>query len=364
VSNHLRHCPKHRKPLPCAHCAVTAPIVQPITIPGFVSTSLPHEYKRYKDVWVCIHCNRNDHSDIPSADVCPKRNIATTNKASTGKEIDKKIAERERRAKAARARRKEKADQLAAIKEALKIPAAVRLAAAKEKQRQERVDDHYAAMATSNHYRTSGKEDSGGDYVADVQKAIDANEAQGFGGRRVTPEGVGQRFGVSGLPDEGSTREPWTKESEAVAVAKPGTQIIDGDVFKVKLAEKDWTKSPAYECIPDYFIEILPLRYQIRCINCGAVQDDEQTVSEDRFICRKCQTSHDGGDMNYVCRLCGDLSEGKRGAARHMINVHGDPALPSHNARFGNVLRRWLRGGKKPPNIEKARRKAKAEVTA
>src|SRR5258708_38312387 len=24
MSNHLRHCPKHRKPLPCAHCALTA----------------------------------------------------------------------------------------------------------------------------------------------------------------------------------------------------------------------------------------------------------------------------------------------------------------------------------------------------
>src|SRR5579863_8669703 len=28
MSSHLRHCPKHRKPLPCAHCALVAKSVQ------------------------------------------------------------------------------------------------------------------------------------------------------------------------------------------------------------------------------------------------------------------------------------------------------------------------------------------------
>lgn len=31
MSNHLRHCPKHRKPLPCPHCAVTA---KPAQVPS------------------------------------------------------------------------------------------------------------------------------------------------------------------------------------------------------------------------------------------------------------------------------------------------------------------------------------------
>jgi hypothetical protein len=365
MSSHLRHCPKHRKPLPCAHCAVATPIIQLITVPGFISTTLPHEYKRYKDVWVCIHCNHNDHADTPSTDVCSKRNIAIVNQTSAWKQFDKKIAERERRAKAARERRQKNADQLAAIKESLRIPAAVRIAAAREKQRQERSEPKVPqGIVFSNHYRSSGREVSGGDYVTEIQEAIDGKRAQDFGGKRVTPQGIGHRFGMSNTPDEESTRDPWTKNSEEVAVAKPQTPIIDGDIFKVKLADADWTKSPAYECIPHYFVEMLPLHYQIRCTKCGAAQDDSETVAEDCFVCRNCGASHDGEEMNYVCRLCGDLSEGKKGAAHHMTNAHGNEGLEGHVQSFGNVLQRWLRGGKKPPNIEKAIRKAGKQVTA
>jgi hypothetical protein len=38
--------------------------------------------------------------------------------------------------------------------------------------------------------------------------------------------------------------------------------------------------------------------------------------------------------------------------------------LEEHVPRFGNVLRRWVMGGKKAPNIEKAIRKAGKQVTA
>jgi hypothetical protein len=281
--------------------------VQPSTLPGFVSTNLPHEYKRYKDVWVCIHCNHNDHSDSPSTDICSKRNIAIVNHASATKELDKKHAEKDRRAAVERARRKKKADQLAAIKEALRIPAAVRIAAAKEKQRQERLEPKVPQeIVFSNHYRSSGREVSGDDYVTEIQEAIDGKRAQDFGGKRVTPQGVGHRFGMRDdtdtTPDEESTRDPWVKTSEEVAVAKPWTPIIDGDIFKVKLADADWTKSPAYECIPHYFVEMLPLRYQVRCTKCGAAQDDGQTVAEDCFTCWQCHAPHDGDEMSYVCR--------------------------------------------------------------
>jgi hypothetical protein len=373
MSNHLRHCPKHRKPLPCPHCAVATPIVQLPTIPGFVSTSLPHEYESYKGVWVCIHCSRNDHSATPSPDVCSKRNIAIANQTSTGKELDKKIAERERRAKAAVARRKKNADQRAAIKEALRIPAAVRLAEEKEKQLQKKLEDKAqqsaGAACFSNHYQTGGgKELSGGDYLKEKLRKADAKEELDFGGRRVTPEGVGQRPGIrgDGSPDKDSCPNPWTPRAQEAAVNKLKKPIIQGAVFSVKLADKDWTKSPAYECIPDFFIEVLPLRYQIRCTKCGAAQDDEQTVAEDCFTCWQCLAPHDGDEMSYVCRLCGDLSEGKKGAACHMSDIHGGEKKDSPNLdqRFGNVLQRWLRGGKKPPNIEKAHRKVKAEVTA
>lgn len=32
MSNHLRHCPKHRKPLPCAHCALTVASPTPVVV--------------------------------------------------------------------------------------------------------------------------------------------------------------------------------------------------------------------------------------------------------------------------------------------------------------------------------------------
>ena len=106
----------------------------------------------------------------------------------------------------------------------------------------------------------------------------------------------------------------------------------------------------------------------MRCTKCGAAQEDEpvffdgeyyQTPVEDNFTCWRCGESHDGYETSYICHLCGDISRGKNYAARHMENVHGDPTLPAHNARFGDVLRGWVKGGKKAPNIEKAHRKVK-----
>jgi hypothetical protein len=37
MSSHLRHCPKHRKPLPCAHCALTA---RPLVGPGELAAAV------------------------------------------------------------------------------------------------------------------------------------------------------------------------------------------------------------------------------------------------------------------------------------------------------------------------------------
>jgi hypothetical protein len=34
MSNHLRHCPKHRKPLPCVHCALAAKSASSVTVPA------------------------------------------------------------------------------------------------------------------------------------------------------------------------------------------------------------------------------------------------------------------------------------------------------------------------------------------
>ena len=91
MSNHLRHCPKHRKPLPCVHCAAAQPIIQPVTIPGFVPEG---------------------------------SSIAQVNKETDKKEIEKNHAELDRQAERSRNYRKFKREKLEAIKKALRTPIA------------------------------------------------------------------------------------------------------------------------------------------------------------------------------------------------------------------------------------------------
>jgi hypothetical protein len=295
--------------------------------------------------------------------------------------VDRKIA----RAKAARDARKSKSDQLKAIKAALRIPLEVRIAEAKQKEkdareaakqaeqerkREERWLDNRADMAISNHYQTSNKELSGGDLLSERLSAAENDDPDiSFGGKRVAPQGTGHRFGhhddgvgADGTPDADSSPDPWTEDAEN----KSKTPILSGDIFSVTLADKDWREAPAFQCIPDFFAEVLWFRYDIHCINCGARQDDDETTPEEYFICGRCGFSNGGDDKSFVCRLCdsGDILAGEKNAAHHMTTVHGDEKQPEHDARFGNVLRRWLRGGKKAPNIEKARRKAAKAVMA
>jgi hypothetical protein len=324
------------------------------------------EYHHAGEQWICVYCSHHASEDdmtaagVPAARVCPTKTI---NKENV-KALDKKHAERERRAAAARARRKTKADQLAAIKEALRTPPEIRIAAAKQKELEERLAAREKKLPSD---KTGGyKEISGGGIAEEIMLVADAPQTG-----RVTPDGVGHRPGTSsdtdngnGTADEEATRDPWTQGSEEIAVRNSKSQIIPGSVFEVKLNNKDERDTPAYHSIPHYFIEVLTLRYRVRCTKCGAVQDDEHTVAEDQFTCWQCHAHHDGYEPNYVCRLCGDISTGADGAAYHMTNAHGDEALPGHDSRFGNVLQRWVKGGKKPPNITRTVKRAEKKVTA
>jgi len=309
------------------------------------------EYRYANDKWICVYCSHHASEDditatgMPAVRACPVRTVIKGN----GKDFVKKLAVRERRASAERERRKRKADQLAAIKEALRVPVAACLAATKEQERVRKAEERAVHPI---HDRTGGgKELSGGDYLKEKLEDADAEQ---FGGRRVTPEGTGHRS--DDTPD--SSPDPWSSGAEEAAVRKPKNPIIEGGVFSVKLNDKDEKKSPAYECISHFFITMLPLRYQLRCIGCGATQDDAQTVSEEHFVCGQCGLKNGGDDLSYICHLCSDVVDGLRNAAHHMVSVHGDEALPTHDSRFGNVLRRWVKGGKKPPNLSKVGRKA------
>src|ERR1700674_4939533 len=102
------------------------PVVPPLQPP--IPTESMCEYHRYKNLWICLYCSHRASQDdittegIPATRICSAQNIERQNKEALGKKLDAKYAEMERRAAVARARRKKKADQLAAIKQALKTP--------------------------------------------------------------------------------------------------------------------------------------------------------------------------------------------------------------------------------------------------
>jgi hypothetical protein len=349
-----------------------APVVQPPEQPPGApqpSELLLHcEYRRVVDdaPFVCLYCRHIAADDdmtasgIPASRTCPNQMIEQQNKAAARRVFDKKIKEKERRAKAEKDRRQKKRDQLAAIKAALRVPAAERLAEAKrqeaEKKEQER--DARRSLGSNQKYIT------GGGLIDDILLKKDEEEF-GFGGRRVSPEGTGHRPGARSDEDDGSPDpdssplNPWAQGSEEWAVAHPNTPILQGTTFPVKLNQEDETKSPAFLSVPHFFYEIDTFRFKIFCTKCGVSQDDgTESLPEDHYDCWQCGAPHDGYEPSYVCRLCGDASTGKAGAARHMLNVHGNENSPAHDSRFGDVLRRWNRGGRKPPNVGKARRKA------
>src|SRR5277367_3374851 len=126
MSNHFRYCPKHRKPLPCPHCALAQTVVQPNTLPGFVSDDLKCDYQLFEGAWVCVYCARpaDMTADGPAVTACAPRNIKKEDSKNIIKEIDRNHADKDRRAKAEKDRRKAKADQIAAIKKALQTPVA------------------------------------------------------------------------------------------------------------------------------------------------------------------------------------------------------------------------------------------------
>jgi hypothetical protein len=349
------------------------PAPTPVSTPEPVVSVTPPadptcQYHRARDQWICVYCSHKASEDdmtasgIPASRICSAQNILRQNRETVGKELGKKFAERERRAGAERERRKKKADQLAAIKEALRTPPEIRIAAAKEKERQEKAEVQANKLPSD---RTGGfKEISGGGILEETLTILDAPQTG-----RVTPEGVGHRPGArdnstDDIPDSTENHNPWSGLSEVIAVERPNAPIIPGSIFLVKLNDKDERDTPAYQSVPHFFTEMMPLRYRLRCMNCAAVQDDDFTVSEEHFVCGRCGTKNGGDDLNYICRLCGVVAEDRTTAAHHMETAHGDETAPGHDTRFGDVLQRWVKGGKKPPNIQRTVKRAQKQVTA
>lgn len=356
----IRCCPRCKRPFPphgpCP-CLKRTPVA---VAPAAPDPALLCEYQHGKSAeWICVYCSHipteyEMTADGPPARVCPKK-VANKNDCE---EAAARHAGKEKRAKAARDKRKEKQKQLENIKKMLAVPLEVRRREAEERAEQK---------AAAERERLGLPEESQSIFA--VSGGYDTERLATIAGLRetdtgrVTPEGVREhQLREDGELPDGMEFDPWGGHAAEVAEGN-NKPIIPGGGFPVKLNDVDPKTHPAFQCIKDYFIKFETLRYLVRCTKCGAVQGNEDVVSEDYFTCQNCGVEHGGQDVTYICLLCTEWCCGEREAAAHMMQRHGEEDLPEHDRRFGNVLRRWVKGGRKPPNITKALKKAKKSVT-
>jgi hypothetical protein len=289
--------------------------------------------------------------------------------------------EREKAAKRARERRKRNAGQLAAIKKALRTPVAEIKKAAGEATKAEKERTRLPSMEAGRFVTDAptGKGElvlGGGskemDFMAGArQRGVQLGDAT-FDSetgdacwpegdrRRVKPEGTGQRPGDREDDreddDPGATSDAQDNRTEAGEDA----DILFGDKFFVKLNDRDNDKVLT-ELVGFYFIEFSEFSSEyFFCAQCGTKGEADST----ELVCRNCGAIHTGEFKFFVCRLCQTVCGSDTASKKHVEDIHGDDRESHHDRRFGNIIYRYLRGGRKTPNIGKAIKKAKADRTA
>lgn len=279
-------------------------------------------------------------------------------------------AKRQKRAKVARDRRERNAQQLAAIRERLKIPIAQIQKEAKEKTK---ADRHEAALNSMNRgrYMTDAPTSKGELVVGGGSEEMELiaaarDRAALLGGsngpefwpendrKRVMPEGTGQRPGDredDGIDDDPDACEDAKDNRDERGKDAP---ILPGSTFEVKLRDgKEDQKAYEYGLLLRALVRPCFVKAEISeigfayCHHCGAKQEKFEPV----FNCIRCDFKNRGEITHvYICRLCGLDCLYPEG---HIHQVHGDENQPGHDSRFGNITRRpekWLR-----PNLLKTK---------
>jgi hypothetical protein len=252
-----------------------------------------------------------------------------------------KHAEISKRALAARARRKLQSDQIKNLKKALRTPVAQIKAEPAEKLKTEKLP----LMSTGSYVRdapaglglfvTGGYDAAEIDYITGLEVAEEATLGSGkntsdelIGGRRrVQPEG--------NSADDGS---------------------LNGNrIFQVKLNETDPSQleNALAHLVGEYFA---PLEL-VQC-ECGAVLDTDGLDSHSEV--------HEGRFRYHntaSCRLCRSIVSSQEAADAHIASVHGEEEEPAHDARFGNVIQKYLRKrAREKRKIERLGKKKLAEI--
>jgi hypothetical protein len=287
MSSHLRHCPKHRKPQPCPHCAMI--VAKPARIGPPLDEAPPDPF-----------ADRDAYHDELKAPL---------------KFTDKAIKlQKEKEAERGRARRKLRREQLAAIKLRLKTPFR------EIKRLAEELKDALGSGASdmSKGKYMSDAPTSKGQIVytqkieqvgAAVNRAaalgaqtVDLETGEAFwpehDRRHVVPEGTGERGGGQRSNDEQKISSgnrvdrhsgvPLAPAATTSFVVKLGTDLDHGQALQ--------------NLFHRLFIE----------------------VKEDAgyFICKLCHT-------NYPSELT---------CKQHVEDIHGDENEPKHDQRFGDVV--------------------------
>jgi hypothetical protein len=275
---------------------------------------------------------------------------------------------KEKRAQAARDRRKRQAQQLAAIKERLKIPIAV---IQKEAEERAKADRHEAAQGSVNRGRymtdaPTGKGElvtgGGSEEMELIAAARDRAVALGSSNyddetgeefwpendrRRVIPEGTGQRPGDR--EDDGIDDDPDASENAKDNIDERGKDapILPGSTFEVKLkGGEEYQKAHEYGLLLKALVRPCFVKVEISetgfayCYSCGAKQEKTEPV----YNCIRCDSKNSGETTHvYICRLCGLDCLYPEG---HIHQIHGDENQPEHDLGFGNITRKpekWLR---------------------
>jgi hypothetical protein len=243
------------------------------------------------------------------------------------------VENREKRAKAARERRKRKAEQLAAIKKALQTPIAEITKAAEERRRI--VEEQAAAERLP--LMSAGKFATGGGEVVPVKdiEAVDAalqrgetlrnpnidpeeEEQSAYADddrRNVRPEGSGPT--ETNPDDEREDEEENTKDAKDNKVDGKDADILPGAKFPVKLNDFDYDEM-FQNLFNTYFIKVVPPGCDIKSKECF-----------------------------YFCRLCEISLDWERTSKTHIEMVHGDEREPTHDPRFGNVVKEYTKSKRK-----------------
>jgi len=249
-----------------------------------------------------------------------------------GKELDKKFQERERRATAAKERRKKKADQLAAIKKALKTPIAAIKEAAKVKAEAGKLPSMNQGKYMSD--APTGK----GALVYKPASKIDQIDAA-----------ISRSVPLGSQTIDHETGEAFFADNDRERIAPEGVGASSDEKPEITGVSRDKRqKGFTY----GYGEEEPNRKFQVRLTG----PEYQAGLDAALIACTLPQESE------TFCRLC------KQGFGRienHFTQAHGDPLEPGHDNRFGDVVQKYVKRVKRAhARLEKAGRAVALEAVA